>query len=58
MNTLAWIIVAGLVLLYFIGSAVIKELRLITDRIGVLAEATWRIRDELTQINKRNGVAP
>lgn len=51
-----WVIVAGLVLLYYIGSAVIKMLGLIVDRIGALAEAAWRVRDELTKMNKRDGL--
>jgi hypothetical protein len=56
MNTMNGLLLVGLVLFYFIGNAIITQLKLIVDRVGALAEATWRVRDELAQINKRNSV--
>jgi hypothetical protein len=59
-NTLAWILIAGIAIILYLGLAIISELRqlrvVLTELQGGIAQATWRVRDELTQINKRNGV--
>jgi hypothetical protein len=58
MGILSWLIIIGLVLFFYIGFAIVSELRqlraILTERVGSLAEAAWRVRDELAQINKRN----
>jgi hypothetical protein len=59
MNIFSWLIVIGLILFCYIGFAIIAELRqlraVVAERIGSIAEAAWRVRDELIQINKRTG---
>jgi hypothetical protein len=55
-NTLGWVIVAGIVVICYLGAAIIKHLALIVDRLGVLADAAWHIRDELAKVNKQTGV--
>ena len=60
MSVFSWLIVIGLILFFYISSATIGELRqlraIVAERMGSIAEATWRVRDELTQINKRTGI--
>lgn len=60
MNTSSWLIVAGLVLIFYLGSGIISELKqlrsVLTERVGSLAEAAWRIRDEITLMNKRHDI--
>jgi hypothetical protein len=53
-----WLVVVGLLLFLYMGSTLINELRqlraVLTERVGSMAEATWRVRDELTEINNRS----
>jgi len=45
------------VLFFYVGSMLIAELRqlrgVLAERVGSLAEANWRVRDELAEISKR-----
>ena len=43
----------GLVAMLVLGALLLDELRKIARRLGSLAEASWRIRDELSATNKR-----
>jgi hypothetical protein len=52
-----WLVVVGLLLVLYLGSMLINELRqlraVVAERVGSIAEATWRVRDELAAMNKR-----
>ncbi len=56
MNTTHWILIAGLLLFLWLGMAVVNELKrislLLTELLGELAQPLWRIKDELTELNK------
>jgi hypothetical protein len=60
MTALSWLVVVSLVLVFYLGYSLMIELRqlraVLTERVGALAEATWRIRDELAKMNKQAGV--
>lgn len=58
MSTLDWILVIGLVVFVWLGIVVIKELRrieaMLLELLGSIAQALWRIRDELAQATKND----
>ena len=58
MSATSWILAAGFVLLLwelYALTQVVKGFSIVaTDRLSSLAQAAWRIRDELAEINKRN----
>lgn len=56
MNILNSLLLVGIVLFYLVGNAIITQLKLMVDRVGALAEAAWRVRDELAQMNKQERV--
>ena len=57
MTPIFWLGVAALVVIFYLGSILIGELKAIravlAQMLGSLAEANWRTRDELAAINKR-----
>jgi hypothetical protein len=57
MSAMFWLVVVGLVLFLYVSLMLIAELRqlrgVLAERVGSLAESTWRVRDELAEINKR-----
>jgi len=53
----ALILIAALIFLWAICAIAFELARFratFTDRLGSIAEALWRIRDELSEANKRN----
>jgi hypothetical protein len=56
MSAWQWIAIIGLLLLLWFGVMVIRELRRIrgtfVELVGSIAQALWRIRDELSETNQ------
>ena len=57
MTTIFWLGLVGLIVFFYFGLLLVAELKalraILVQMLGSLAEASWRMRDELTEINKR-----